>query len=208
MYKEDEVTEVLEPDYCQENSYKGIDPIIVRIVKNAALRAIGKAGYREHDRADIEQELMTAAIIGLRDSDCDEAQPVPINLVKCIVERQLCGLMRRRLTPGKDWHRRCISLNEEVGFDEGETIELLEFVDTHHKLLFGIPPQRGASMSDFAMDLETFYAHLTAGQRRVCELLRKYPRRIVAKKLKVPRYCVDAYVEKLTVIFREWRNFR
>ena len=208
MYKEDDATEVLEPDYCQENSYKGIDPIIVRIVKNAALRAIGKAGYREHDRADIEQDLMTAAIIGLRDNDVSDGQMIPINLVKCIIERQLCGMMRRRLVPGKDWHRRCVSLNEEVCFDEGESVELLEFVDTDHKLLFGSLPPGETGRSNFSMDLETFYAHLTAGQRRMFDLLRQYPRRDVAKKLKVPRYCVDMYVEKLNGIFREWRNFR
>jgi len=208
MDMEEEIIDAPELDYNPENSYQGIDQIIVRTVKTAAQRAIGKAGYREHDRADIEQELMTAALLGLRDNDCEDTQPPPVNLVKCIVDRHLCGMLRRRLVPGKDWHRRCISLNEEVCFDGEETVELVEFVDTNHKLLFGALPQRESSRSELSMDMETFYAHLTVGQRRMFDLLRQYPRREVAKKLRVPRYCIDAYMEKLNGIFREWRNFR
>lgn len=192
--------------YYSKNSYTGINPFIVRIVRATAVRAIGKAGYKEHDLPDIEQELMAAAIIGIRDRD-PEAM-IPINLVRCIVDRQLYGLLRRRLSPGKDWHRRCISLNEKVCFDEDESVELLEFVDTHHELLFGILPPRYPPVADFDLDMEYLYSHLTPIQRRACELMRKHPRWQVAKKLKVPRSFIDACAEKLAGIFREWRNFR
>jgi hypothetical protein len=206
MDKEKDPAEAPTRRYYSKNSYAGINPFIVRIVRTTAARAIGKAGYMEHDLPDIEQELMTAAVIGLR--DCNPGGLIPINLVRCIVDRHLYGLLRRRLSPGGDWHRRCISLNEKVCFDEGESVELLEFVDTHHELLFGILPQCCPPVADFCMDIEYLCSHLTPLQRRACELLRKHPRREVAKKLKVPRSFIDACAGKLAGILREWRNFR
>ena len=208
MDKEDEATEVLKQDYCQENSYLGIDPIIVRIVKNAALRAIGKAGYREHDRADIEQELMTAAIIGLRDSNCNETPPIPINLVKCIIKRQLCGMMRRRLVPGKDWHRRCISLNEEIVFDDeySGTVELLEMVDAKQRLRLESPHEKTEEISEYLnlkMDVEQMCARLAFRQRKICETLQHESRRGTAECLDISRDEVEAALKNLSVLLRE-----
>ncbi len=55
-----------QPINASSNTYEGIDPELVKIVKKAARKAIGKSGFTKSDLPDIEQELMLAALEALK----------------------------------------------------------------------------------------------------------------------------------------------
>ena len=194
-----------------ENSYRGIDPVIVRLVKNAASRAIGKAGFREHDLPDIEQELMLAVFNGLEKSD--PAVGSPVTLARHIVERRMKNLITRRFSPCRDWRRCDTSLNEEIVFDDdnGETAELLEMVDNEQRLRLETPHERAEEFSDYLnlkMDVEQMCSRLPVRQRKICEILQLETRRGTAECLNISRDEVDSTLENLTAFLLESGNFR
>ena len=193
-----------------ENSYKGINPAITGIVRRAALGAIGKAGFQEHDLPDIEQELMLAVFDGLGKADSTIGSPV--TLAKHIVERRMKNLIAWRFSPRRDWRCCETSLNEEIVFDEdgGETVELLEMVDTKQRLRLESPHEKLDEISDYLnlkIDVEQMCARLPFRQRKICEALQRESRRGAAECLNISRDEVDAALANLSALLLESGNF-
>jgi DNA-directed RNA polymerase specialized sigma24 family protein len=116
---------------ASRNTYEGIDPELVKIVKSAASRAIGKAGLTRNDLPDIEQELMIAALEGLDRQKNIENEAA---FVRSLVSTQLNLLFRNQNRRSKRWLRRQISLNVSVELDSGDLDELINLVDTENLL--------------------------------------------------------------------------
>ena len=52
-----------------KNSYRGIDPELVKMVRMAAKKAVRKGGLPLDELPDIEQELMIAMLSGMKQHD-------------------------------------------------------------------------------------------------------------------------------------------
>jgi RNA polymerase sigma-70 factor (ECF subfamily) len=112
------------------NTYEGIDPELVKIVKKTAKRAIGKSGFTKNDLPDIEQELMLSALETLENlhENVEDEQA----FVSQSVGNRLKSIFRERNRKSKKWHKCCLSLNIPLELDNGDADELVNLVDTDH----------------------------------------------------------------------------
>jgi len=94
-----------------KNSYTGIDPMVVRIAKSAARRAIGRHGFTESDLPDLEQELVTAGLKALERFNPERGNG--IGLTAAAVKSRLNAILISRYAQKRDW-RKCCSLNAEI----------------------------------------------------------------------------------------------
>lgn len=169
-----------------KNTYKGIDQELVKIVKRTAQRAIGKAGFTRNDLPDIEQELMIAALDGLkrRKKSVDNETA----FATAIVNKQLKLIFRKENRKSKKWHRRRISLNISVELDSGDLDELINLVDTERLLRnnsYTVPdPYRDI---DLTGNIDALIETLPENFRELCAELKQKSIHELARKKRVVR---------------------
>jgi hypothetical protein len=115
-----------------KNTYEGIDPKIVKIIQKTAAKVIGKSGFTQSDLPDIEQELIIAALEGLKclreNVENEEA------FASQIVNNRLRSIFRERNRKSRKWNNCCFSLNIPIELDNGDIDELMNLVDNDHLL--------------------------------------------------------------------------
>ncbi|MFA6717387.1 MAG: hypothetical protein WCS27_18545 [Victivallaceae bacterium] len=120
--------------YC--NKYPGIDPMVVRIAKSAARKAIGRHGFTEADLPDLEQELVSAGLKALERLNLERGNGV--GLVAAAVKSKLNAILISRYAQKRDWRKSC-SLNVELPgkSEDDETSSLIEHLSSSGN--FGMP---------------------------------------------------------------------
>ena len=121
------------------NSYHGLDPELVKMVRHIAVKSIGKAGLKEHDLPDIEQELMLTVFTGIHRHDL--ARSHRLRFAKLLAETAVRQIFRRRNSYTGRICRSMISLNQEIQMD-GESAEMIELVND--EAMFEQPNTRSA----------------------------------------------------------------
>ena len=112
---------------CRRNSYRGIEPELVKTVRWMAAGAIGKAGFREHDLPDLEQELMLEALDKMPLHD--PARGSRYTFVKVLLGSFLKRMYRNRHGPSRRTIHNLESLNQAIEFDDGDGGEMIELVN-------------------------------------------------------------------------------
>jgi RNA polymerase sigma-70 factor (ECF subfamily) len=157
-----------------KNTYEGIDPELVRIVKKTAKRAIGKAGFTQNDLPDIEQELMLSALNGLKRRRTNVENGTAF--IQGIVNNQLKQLFRKENSKSKSWRQRRISLNISVELDSGDLEELINLLDTECLLrntsFYAPDPYQ---YIDLATNINSLIRTLPLNFQEFCEDLKKQP---------------------------------
>ena len=166
------------------NSYNGIDPELVKIVKKAAKRAIGKAGFTRSDLPDIEQELMLAALDALKSmrhgADSKNA------FIFRVASNQLKSILRSRRGKSKEHHASYLSLNILIGIDEGEYDELISLIDDDHLLREDFCRWNERHLDiDLIENLNEAISGLSENLREFCEELKKKPLKQLRRERKI-----------------------
>ncbi len=153
----------------KQNNYPGIDPEIAGIVRGTAAVYIGKFGFREHDQADLEQELMLALHIGLERYTPDKSKLA--TFARCIVKRCMHNIIKARLAPN-GYHQRCkVSLDEEFVCDaEDGGMALIDLVDTDGMLRIACynVTNTPADQVNTRMELDWLFSGLSPEERSIC----------------------------------------
>ena len=108
------------------NSYCGLDPDLVKIVRRTAADAIGKSGLKNQDLPDLEQELMLAVFAGIHRHDL--ARSRRLRFAKLLAETAVRQIFRRRNSYTGRICRSMLSLNQDIQLD-GESAEMIELVN-------------------------------------------------------------------------------
>jgi DNA-directed RNA polymerase specialized sigma24 family protein len=165
------------------NNYDGIDPELVKIVKRTARRAIGKSGFTKSDLPDIEQELMLAALKGLKSRG--KSVESEMAFARGIVTNQLNLLFRKQSRKMRKWQRHRLSLNVTIELDSGDPDELISLVDTDYLLrnnsCFIPDPYRDI---DLAGNIKAVIETLPENFRELCEELKQKSVRELAREKK------------------------
>tara|TARA_B100000609_G_scaffold179583_1_gene159503 strand:- start:80 stop:736 length:657 start_codon:yes stop_codon:yes gene_type:complete len=153
----------------RRNSYRGLDPQIIKIVRGTVSFVIGKLGFREHDRADLEQELMLALHLGLESYTPDKSKLA--TFARCIVKRCMHNIIKARLAPN-GYHQRCkVSLDEEFVCDaEDGGMALIDLVDTDGMLRIACynVTNTPADQVNTRMELDWLFSGLSPEERSIC----------------------------------------
>ena len=98
------------------NRYPGIDKTIVSIIRRKAKQLVGKAGFVEADKTDLQQELMLDWWSRQRRYDPTRSKPstfaarVSANRSATLIEEQTAGV--------RDYRKRAGSFDEDVDIDD------------------------------------------------------------------------------------------
>ena len=183
------------------NSYRGIDPMVIRIARSVANKAIGKAGLTESDLPDLEQELMLAGLKALQYHD--PAKGDGAALVKTVVTNRLKAIFKYRLMSKRDYRCCQCSLDQEIEGEDGEdTVALVEYLSASGS--FGPPTSDELNAYNpiiRRLDINTAIAHLPSPLRRLCEELKIMTVNEVAEIRNIPPQALNRHMKKIRKFF-------
>ena len=135
-----------------QNSYDGIDKYAADLIRHKARQLVGKAGFTEDDRPDLEQELMIDLLQRMRHFNPAKAKKT--TFMARIVERHISTILEARFAQCRDWRLCQTSLNEPLDNGEGDTTERIDFLDSEGSLGSGTRETRERLAHEIRMDLD------------------------------------------------------
>lgn len=184
-----------------QNSYDGIDKYAADLIRHKARQLVGKAGFTEDDRPDLEQELMIDLL--QRMQHFNPAKAKKTTFMARIVERHISTILEARFAQCRDWRLCRTSLNEPLDNGEGDTTERIEFVDSDGSLGNTSREPRERLAHEMRMDLDRAIASLPDELRDLCERLRNNTMAGIARELGIPRTTLYDRLSKLRDAIRE-----
>ena len=158
-----------------QNSYSDFDCYADKLIRYKARQLVGKAGFTEDDRADLEQELALDLLQRLRHFDPQKAQRT--TFMARVVEHRMATLLEARFAQCRDWRRNQASLNEPI--DDQEDAE-----DWLNRLPAN--PNIWRDM-ELRFDVQRLLANLPDEHRALCEQLKEHSMAETARNLGLPR---------------------
>ena len=184
-----------------KNSYVGIDKYAARLIRIKARQLVGKAGFTENDRHDLEQELMIDLLQRMR--HFNPAKAKRSTFMARIVERHIATLLEARHAQCRDWRLCRTSLNTPHENDKSDTWELIDRVDREGILGRCKPDTRESAANNLSMDIERVLNTLPEDLRDLCDRLRESNMAEIARETGVPR---TTLYDKLTRIREAFRD--
>jgi DNA-directed RNA polymerase specialized sigma24 family protein len=136
-----------------DKRYEGIDEYAVRIIKYKARQLVGRVGFTESDREDLEQEMLMDLLQRLPKYNPDRAQRN--TFIARVVEHKIATIIEARKAGLRDYRLCRCSLNDQ--FESGEyedsfCIERMETIDQDVNAGRKVrhPPRRSKSAAPLA----------------------------------------------------------
>jgi RNA polymerase sigma-70 factor (ECF subfamily) len=185
-----------------ENRYQGIDDYAVRIIRYKARQLVGRAGFTESDRQDLEQEMVFDLLRRLPKFKPERAQRntfiarVVEHKVATIIEAQKAGMRDYRLCP--------CSLNDRFENDEGGSVERIDTINQDDYL------QRTGNLSrpisdlrGLSIDVRSAVEKLPPELRDLCKRLQVESVTEISRDTGIPRGTIYESINKLRTLFED-----
>ena len=185
-----------------ENRYQGIDDYAVRIIKYKARQLVGRVGFTESDRQDLEQEMVFDLLRRLPKFKPERAQRntfiarVVEHKVATIIEAQKAGMRDYRLCP--------CSLNDRFENDEGGSVERIDTINQDDYL------QRTGNLSrpisdlrGLSIDVRSAVEKLPPELRDLCKRLQVESVTEISRDTGIPRGTIYESINKLRTLFED-----
>lgn len=165
------------------------------IVKRKVKQIIGRAGYTRQDKEDLEQELLTRLLQGLKSFDPDVAHRK--SFVTAIVERSVASIIRDAEAQKRD-HRRIGSLQLLVEVTEEGPTELAETIsDREYNGRRCRDPRSDEDLAQLVTDLADVIDSLPDELRDLAERMKTQSISAIAREIGVPRTTLNDTVRRL-----------
>lgn len=185
-----------------ENRYQGIDDYAVRIIKYKARQLVGRVGFTESDRQDLEQEMVFDLLRRLPKFKPERAQRntfiarVVEHKVATIIEAQKAGMRDYRLCP--------CSLNDRFENEEGGSVERIDTINQDDYL------QRTGNLSrpisdlrGLSIDVRNAVEKLPPELRDLCKRLQVESVTEISRDTGIPRGTIYESIKKLRTLFED-----
>jgi len=106
---------------------RGMDAYAAGAVRFKAGQLVGKAGFTQSDREDLQQELALDLLRRSRKYDPKRARRS--TFTACLVEHRAATILAERMAPTRDIRREGPSLNEMITDGEGNEVERIATID-------------------------------------------------------------------------------
>lgn len=183
-----------------KNSYRGIDPELVKVVRKKTRNAIRKSKLPKDDLKDIEQDLMIALLKGMKNYDPSKSSKS--TFASLLADTHLNMLYRIRSSPSRQACFNWQTLNSPVEEENEDVIELIDMVNTDGMLeqenSRSEAPHRA---EDIRMDIETVIKKLSENQKQICECLKTMNVIETAKKMKMTKMTVYRKIRQIRELF-------
>ncbi len=179
-----------------------VNEYAANVIRYKARQLVGKAGFTESDRDDIEQELMLDVITRLPKFDANKATQK--TFVARIIERKISKLIRHRTSEMRDYRREAFSLNASIEDGDGGSVERGDLVSQENvDPTVAVNSRTGVDEMAFLHDMQSVLSGLPDHLRRLCEILKTGTVSDAAREMGVPRTTLNDHVRKLRSLFED-----
>lgn len=165
------------------------------IIKRKAAQLIGRGGYKQQDRRDLEQELWARLLRAKK-----RFNPSISHwrcFVTAVVERATANILRDALAEKRD-HRRISSLNVTIVFDDDESCELGDTVSSReHNRRRCCEPRGAQELADLLIDVTECLEDLPPDLRILAERLKNESVSAIAHETGIPRTTIQDMKRRL-----------
>ena len=178
---------------------EGIDEYAVRIIKYKARQLVGRVGFTESDREDLEQEMMLDLLQRLPKYNPDRAQRN--TFIARVVEHKIATIIEARKAGLRDYRLCNCSLNERLEGEEGGSVERMETIDQEDYLrLTGGLSRSMAELRDLSIDVRQAIEKLPPELGALCWRLGIDTVTELSRDTEVPRGTIYESIKKLRAI--------
>ena len=185
-----------------DKRYEGIDEYAVRIIKYKARQLVGRVGFTESDREDLEQEMILDLLQRLPKYDPDRAQRN--TFIARVVEHKIATIIEARKAGLRDYRLCNCSLNDRLEDEEGGSVERMETIDQEDYLRRTGRLSRPASeLRDLSLDVRKAIEKLPPELRELCRRLDTDTVTEISRDTGIPRGTIYESIKKLRAIFED-----
>lgn len=171
------------------------------IVQRKARQIIGRAGYRNSDRNDLEQMLLMRLVQALKSFNSDKAHRH--SFVTAVVERAVASILRNARAKKRD-HHNTTSLNSAGDTVGNGTSELVNHItDRELSARRGQHPRSQEELAQLASDIAEVMDQLPIELRRFCERLKHASITEISSEMGVPRTTLYGLKRRLLKRFEQ-----
>lgn len=182
------------------NQYNGIDECAVKLIRSKATQLVGKYGFTESDREDLEQEIALALLLALPKYDSERGQRS--TFISRVVNHSISDMIEARKAAKRDYRLCICSLNENLLYEDGTVAERLEAIDRDGCLRrTGKSDQSEVALQDLRIDVNRLISKLPGDLRRLCLQLQSANVSQVSNDTETSRSTIYRKLKKLRVIF-------
>lgn len=183
-----------------ENQYEGFDTYAIKLVRHKARRLVGRAGFVEADRHDLEQELMLDLLRRLPRFDSTLAKRE--TFIARVVEHQVATLIEAQKAGVRDY-RRCAGSLDEITTDEDSSPtgmpRILDLGERHREAVASA--HRDEDLQALRMDLNKVLAGLSIDLQALCIRLQTANVTEISRQTGVSRGTLYETLRKLRTCF-------
>lgn len=182
------------------NQYDGIDEYAVKLIRLKARQLVGKYGFTESDRDDLEQEMMFDLLSRLLRYDAKRAGRK--TFITRIIENKVASIIEYQGAAKRDYRLCTCSLDDRLVNDESDASERIDTVDQDDYLIrTGRQSRPAAELRDLQINLAKIMALLHPDLRNLCELLMANRPSEVARALGVSRTTICRRLKRIRTVF-------
>ena len=183
-----------------ENKYEGLDEYAVKLIRHKARQLVGRAGFVEADRHDLEQELVLDLLRRLPRFDPTLAKRE--TFIARLVEHQVATLVESQKAGIRDYRRCAGSLDERREEPDGTSADGPPVLDQDEYLRETVAAsRRDEDLHTLRLDLERVLAELPVDLRALCARLQTSSVSDVSRETGVPRGTVYEAIRRLRTRF-------
>jgi RNA polymerase sigma-70 factor (ECF subfamily) len=184
-----------------KNRYDGIDEYASKIIRIKASQLVGKAGFTEADRKDLEQELMLDLLVRMRFYDPSKSQKN--TFMSVLVDRHAATILEGRHAQRRNVRRPVISLNATPKNCEDEPQELNDCLSGDETFQDHLPESIDEREWDIGLDLRRFISTLPEDLRELCLHLCSGNKAKIARTLKMHRTTIYIKLKALRAALQQ-----
>jgi RNA polymerase sigma-70 factor (ECF subfamily) len=185
-----------------ENRYQGIDDYAVRIIRYKARQLVGRVGFTESDRQDLEQEMVFDLLRRLPKFKPERAQRN--TFIARVVEHKVATIIEAQKAGMRDYRLCSCSLNDRFENEEGGSVERIDTINQDDylqrtgKLSRPISDLRGLSI-----DVRSAVEKLPPELRELCKRLQVESVTDISRDTGIPRGTIYESIKKLRTLFED-----
>ena len=185
-----------------ENRYQGIDDYAVQLIKYKARQLVGRVGFTESDREDLEQEMVLDLLRRLPKFDPKRAGRN--TFIARIVEHKVATIIEAQKAGMRDYRLCSCSLNDRPEDEEGRSIERMETLDQEDYLRrTGKLSRPMSELRNLSIDLRSAVQTLPPELRELCKRLQTESVTEISRDTGIPRGTIYESIKKLRAIFED-----
>jgi len=185
-----------------ENRYQGIDDYAVQLIKYKARQLVGRVGFTESDREDLEQEMVLDLLRRLPKFDPKRAGRN--TFIARIVEHKVATIIEAQKAGMRDYRLCSCSLNDRLEDEEGRSIERMETIDQEDYLRrTGKLSRPMSELRNLSIDLRSAVQALPPELRELCKRLQTESVTEISRDTGIPRGTIYESIKKLRAIFED-----